>query len=249
MPALASEADHPAGSQIAKHEGVSGAPPAPGTPGGSTDRGSRERVHGIDVSSHQGNVNWTTVAAKGARFAYVKATEGTGYKNPYFVQQYEGSYYAGLVHGAYHFALPDRSDGGTQADFFVDHGGGWSPDGRTLPPALDIEYNPYGDICYGMDDEEMADWIREFSDQVHERTGRWPTIYTSTNWWNQCVGGSGRFGTTNPLWIARYASSVGALPFDWEFHTIWQYANAGAVPGDQNYFNGSYDRLIALANG
>src|SRR5215213_9650790 len=41
-------------------------------------------VLGIDVSSWQGNVNWTTQAALGKRFAYVKATEGLTYKNPYF---------------------------------------------------------------------------------------------------------------------------------------------------------------------
>jgi GH25 family lysozyme M1 (1,4-beta-N-acetylmuramidase) len=32
---------------------------------------------GIDVSSHQGNVNWTAVVAGGVSFAYIKATEGT----------------------------------------------------------------------------------------------------------------------------------------------------------------------------
>ena len=32
----------------------------------------------IDVSSYQGNVNWTTVKANSIEFAYIKATEGTG---------------------------------------------------------------------------------------------------------------------------------------------------------------------------
>jgi GH25 family lysozyme M1 (1,4-beta-N-acetylmuramidase) len=41
-------------------------------------------VKGMDVSSHQGNVNWQGAWNNGARFAYVKATEGTGYTNPYF---------------------------------------------------------------------------------------------------------------------------------------------------------------------
>ena len=43
---------------------------------------------GMDVSSHQGAVNWSTAWANGARFAYVKATEGTTYQNPDFAQQY-----------------------------------------------------------------------------------------------------------------------------------------------------------------
>ncbi|AUY53271.1 lysozyme [Streptomyces sp. CB01881] len=204
---------------------------------------------GLDVASYQGNVNWASVAGNGARFAYVKATEGTGYTNPYFAQQYNGSYNAGLIRGAYHFALPDRSSGATQATYFVNHGGGWSRDGKTLPPALDIEYNPYGATCFGLSQSAMVSWIRSFSDTVHSRTGRYPTIYTTTNWWSTCTGNNGGFGATNPLWIARYSSSVGTLPNGWGYQTFWQYADSGTFPGDQNLFNGAYDRLQALANG
>jgi len=47
-------------------------------------------------------------------------------------------------------ALPDRSSGAAQAGYFTANSGGRSPDGDTLPPMLDIEYNPYGQTCYGM---------------------------------------------------------------------------------------------------
>ena len=107
-------------------------------------------TYGQDVSGHQGNVNWSAQWSAGSRFAYVKATEGTYYTNPYFAQQYNGSYNVGMIRGSYHFARPDTTSGATQANYFVDHGGGWSRDGRTLPGALDIEYNPYGATCYGL---------------------------------------------------------------------------------------------------
>jgi hypothetical protein len=74
----------------------------------STTSGS---LPGLDVSSYQGNVDWAQVQANGAKFAYVKATEGTYYTNPYFPQQYTGSYNAGLVRGVYHFAIPNNSSG------------------------------------------------------------------------------------------------------------------------------------------
>lgn len=38
-------------------------------------------VEGIDVASHQGNVDWTAQWNAGRRFAYVKATEGNYYTN------------------------------------------------------------------------------------------------------------------------------------------------------------------------
>ncbi|MEU4891495.1 lysozyme [Streptomyces sp. NPDC044780] len=230
-----------AGSQILKHEG--------GSTTGAEPPGLLATVEGVDVSSHQGNVAWATLWSSGVRFAYVKATEGTSYTNPYFAQQYNGSYNVGMIRGAYHFALPDNSSGAAQANYFVDHGGGWSKDGKTLPGALDMEYNPYGATCYGLSASAMVNWVKDFSNTYKARTGRDPVIYTSTSWWKSCTGNSAAFGSINPLWIPRYGSSVGELPAGWGFHTIWQYTSSGATVGDHNKFNGAMDRLQALANG
>ena len=90
-------------------------------------------VTGLDASDHQPVIDWSAVASGGARFAYIKATEGTGFVNPDFAAQYDGSYQAGLIRGAYHFALPGRSSGAAQASYFTAHGGGWSADGRPCP--------------------------------------------------------------------------------------------------------------------
>ncbi|MFI9026907.1 lysozyme [Streptomyces sp. NPDC053560] len=236
----ASGTDHRAGSTIRSHEGAAAPDTAPRPLAG---------VAGMDVSSHQGNVDWAAAWRAGARFAVVKATEGTSYRNPKYGQQYGGSYNVGMVRGAYHFAIPSSSSGAAQANYFVNNGGGWKADGRTLPPALDIEYNPYGSICYGLSRAAMGAWIKDFSRTVHARTGRHPMIYTSTNWWKQCVGDNASFGMNHPLWIARYSSSPGPLPAGWSAHTIWQYADSGRFPGDQNVFNGSTAQLRKLATG
>jgi GH25 family lysozyme M1 (1,4-beta-N-acetylmuramidase) len=234
--------DHEMGSQIEHVEGRAAPAAAPLT-------AQVAQTPGMDVSSHQGNIDWKAVASHGGRFVYVKATEATTYVNPFFGQQYTGAYNAGLLHGAYHFAVPNRSSGEAQADYFVSHGGAWSPDGMTLPPALDIEYNPYGAMCYGLSQAAMTTWIRAFSDRVLARTKRYPAIYTSTKWWTQCTGNNGGFGANNPLWTPFYGSSVGALPAGWGFLTIWQFADKGTFPGDQDRFNGAYDRLKVLATG
>ncbi|KAB1143030.1 hydrolase [Streptomyces luteolifulvus] len=207
---------------------------------------------GHDVSSHQKNVDWQHAKAKGARFVYVKATESTGYRNPYFGRQYDGAREAGIIRGAYHFALPDKSSGSAQAAFFVRNGGAWSGDGWTLPPALDIEYNPYDRKrrCYGLTRARMAAWIRSFSDEVNRLTGRRPVIYTTAHWWNMCTGSSRAFGSDHALWIARHnAADAGSLPAGWSFWTMWQYDNSGSLPGDQNLFNGSAEQLRRFARG
>jgi GH25 family lysozyme M1 (1,4-beta-N-acetylmuramidase) len=206
-------------------------------------------ILGMDVSPYQPNVDWRSAYANGARFVYIKATEGTGFRSSSFSSQYSGSANAGLIRGAYHFALPDRSSGSSQAQFFLSNGGGWSADGKTLPPALDIEYNPYGSTCYGLSAASMVAWIKDFSDTVHARTNRYPVIYTTLDWWQTCTGNSAAFGATNPLWIARYSSYVGSLPSGWLFHTIWQFTDHGSLPGDSNYFNGDINALERFAKG
>jgi GH25 family lysozyme M1 (1,4-beta-N-acetylmuramidase) len=230
-----------AGSTVAAHERRAASAPQAVTP-------AVTQTPGMDVSAHQGSVYWAAAWNNGAKFAYVKATESTTYTNPDFAQQYNGSYTVGMIRGAYHFATPDTSTAVAQADYFVNHGGGWSKDGRTLPPMVDIEYNPYGDECYGKTAAEMVAWIRDFVDEVHARTTRWPTLYTTTGWWTACTGDTAAFAGDDPLFVAHYAASVGTLPAGWAFHTFWQYADSGTFPGDQDRFNGALANLRNLAN-
>ena len=218
-----------AGSQIARHERA----------GGEPRLSLSDSTLGHDVSGHQGDVDWPGAWGAGARFVYIKATEGVGFISPRFAQQYNGSYSIGMIRGAYHFARPDVSSGRDQANYFVDHGGGWSADGRTLPGALDA--------CYGLAPDALSGWLRDFSDTYRARTGRFPAIYTSTSWWNRCTAGNAGFGPNNPLWIARYNTEIGALPAGWTRQEIWQYADAGPLPGDQNLFNGSLGQVRGFA--
>ncbi len=204
---------------------------------------------GMDVSSFQGNVDWQTAAAGGAQFAYIKATESTGYINPYLYSQFTGAYAAGIIRGSYHFALPDQSSGADQAAYFTTHGGQWSGDGKTLPPMLDMEYNPYGPTCYGMSASQLTSWIADFNNAVHATTGRYPVIYTTTDWWTACTGNTPAFAATSPLFIARYASSPGVMPAGWGYQTIWQYSDVGIFPGDADVFNGSLAQLRSFAVG
>jgi GH25 family lysozyme M1 (1,4-beta-N-acetylmuramidase) len=207
-------------------------------------------VKGIDVSSYQGNVNWSQVAAGGGVFAYAKATEGNGYLNPYFGQQYNGAKNAGLYAGAYDFARPDQRSGTSEADFFLDHAG-YAHDGRTLPPMVDLEWGSATGVpsdCYYQSPAQMVTWIRDFVNEVRARTGQPTMIYTATSWWNECTGSNGSFGT-NPLFIANYNGSPGVLPPGWSRWTLWQYSDQGSLPGDQDVFNGDLNALAALANG
>ena len=116
-------------------------------------------VPGFDVSHYQGTVDMASQKSKGARFVIIKATEGTTYTDASFSANYDAATKAGLIRGAYHFAHPDSGSGAAQANYFLQHGGGWSDDGITLPGMLDIEYNPNGATCYGLSASAMVNWI------------------------------------------------------------------------------------------
>ncbi|MEW2068813.1 lysozyme [Streptomyces sp. NPDC007346] len=210
-------------------------------------------VQGIDVSHWQGGINWTSVKSAGIDFAYMKATEGTSFKDASFNANYTGSYNAGLIRGAYHFARPDVSNGATQANYFAGNGGGWSQDGKTLPGVLDIEHNPYGSACYGLSTTQMRTWINDFYNTYKARTTRDVVIYTTASWWNTCTGNWTGMGAKSPLWVAHWGTANPSIPSGFPTWTVWQYSATGRVSGiagdvDRNKFNGSADRLLALAN-
>lgn len=218
-------------------------------------------VQGLDVSAHQPSVDWQQQWNMGARFAYVKATEGNYYTNPIYSSQYQGSRNVGMIRGAYHFAIPNWSSGADQARYFVQNGGGWSADGYTMPPVLDFEFNPYegrtisgfyfGNTCYGMSPAQLASWVRDFGNTMQSLTGRLPVIYTNTSWWNQCLGNPAGFGDY-PLWVAAYPSTptnnAGPVPTaSWGTYSIWQYSSTGPLAGDSNVWNGDYASLALFA--
>ncbi|MFI2378784.1 lysozyme [Streptomyces sp. NPDC018964] len=211
-------------------------------------------VQGIDVSHWQGAINWTSVRNSGIQFAWMKATEGTTYKDDRFGSNYPAAYNAGVIRGAYHFARPDVSGGATQANYFVDNGGGWSRDNLTLPGVLDIEHNPYGAMCYGLSTTQMRTWVNDFYTTYKSRTSRDVVIYTTASWWNTCTGNWTGMSAKSPLWVAHWTSAASpTVPSGFPTWTVWQYTSTGAVPGvsgnvDRDRFNGSRDRLLALAN-
>ena len=200
-------------------------------------------VQGIDVASFQhpngAAINWTQVAGAGYKFAFIKATEGSYYVNPYYAGDAGGAKSAGLLTAPYAFGIPNYSGGALQADFALDHAN-YAADGQTLAPVLDIEYDPYdfpvsqgGDgtnECYGLSQSQMVAWITAFVKEATRRVGQAPVIYTTADWWTTCTGNSAAF-TADPMWVASYTASP-VVPTPWNgAWTYWQYTNAAKPPG------------------
>src|SRR5450759_2668364 len=208
-------------------------------------------VSGPDVSSYQHplgySINWTAAKVSGgASFAFVKATEGGTYTNPYFARDFAALRASGLIRGAYHFANPTASTTSavTQAKHFVAVAGTMSNPGD-LPPVLDLEVNN------GLPAASLIAWTRSYLNEIKALTGRDAIIYSAPYFWRGSMANTSAFASY-PLWVASYSSTV-TLFGGWRSFTFWQYTDHANLPGlpptvDMSVFNGNLDRLNALAN-
>lgn len=226
---------------------AAGCTPAPPSNLGSTGALSgayAKNVFGIDVASYQhpngAAINWASVRASGAAFAFVKMSEGSGYTNPYAASDINGARAAGLRASAYHFARPRAplSTAASDATRFAGQVGNVKSPG-SLPPVLDIE------ATAGLSAADTTAWVRSFLSTLEAKTGRTPMIYTGGWFWQGYMGNPGGF-SRYPIWISHYNSAITSptLFGDWSYSTFWQYTDAAHVSGvggavDGNFFHGS----------
>lgn len=92
-------------------------------------------MQGIDVSHHQGRIDWARLPAQGVDFAYIKATEGGDYRDDRFARNWRGAGDAGIARGAYHFFTLCRPGADQAANFIA----AVPRDPAMLSPVVDLE--------------------------------------------------------------------------------------------------------------
>jgi lysozyme len=133
---------------------------------------ARFPVRGIDVSHHQGTIDWAAVASAGYRFAWIKASEGGDSRDSRFAESWEGASAAGVVPGGYHFYTFCRTPEEQAANFL---GALEGRDGTALPPVVDVEY---GGNC-SRRPTDLAGELERFRGVVERKLGRRPLVYTT----------------------------------------------------------------------
>ena len=176
-----------------------------------------DEVIGIDVSSHQDAIDWPQVAGEGISFAYIKATEGSGYTDPRFAENWSGAREAGITAGAYHY-FTLCSPGAEQA---VDFLAAAPPDDSALPPALDLEFDGACDERPEADHAQQE--IDAFTAVVEEAWGRRLVIYSSAEW-REHYGLPVQDG--RPDWL--FSEGERPAQADW---AVWQLRFDGTVAG------------------
>lgn len=198
----------------------------------------RPVVHGIDISHHQGEIDWDKLAkaeneGSGIHFVFMKATEGTDWADSTFQHNFKKARDKGFIRGAYHF-FSNTSPAEKQADFFCEQVDLVSND---LPPVLDVETRgAYSEDSLRL---EVKNWLR----RVEAHYGIKPIIYTSRKFKERYLNDDSL--DIYPFWIAHYY--VDSLTYQGKW-TFWQHTDMGRLPGikgrvDMNVFNGDMETL------
>lgn len=208
---------------------------------------ARYEVRGVDVSSYQGTIDWPALAAQDIDFAYVKATEGSGFVDDTFATNLQGARDAGVLVGAYHF-FSFESPGAAQAENVV----ATVPAERgLLPVAIDVEH--YGSFSHDPPDPaEVRAELRVLVAALREHYGVEPVIYATQAAYSRYVAGE---LADSPLWIrAVYLPPRVSDGREW---TFWQYSHRDRLDGydgdesfiDLNVFRGDLQELRLLRAG
>lgn len=141
-------------------------------------------TYGIDVSHHQGAVDWARVRGDGVAFAYLKATEGGDHTDARFAENWSGAGRAGVERGAYHF-FTLCTPGVRQAEHFL----ATVPDGPALPPALDLELAGNCDARPPVEDVRAE--VTAFLGAVEEAVGQRVLLYVGDDFADRYFGDLG----------------------------------------------------------
>lgn len=184
---------------------------------------------GIDVSTFQGEIDWTQVKSAGVEFAMIRAgfrgygESGAIHEDTHFVQNIQGALGAGLEVGVYFFSQAVTEEEAREEAQSVLH---WiSPYTITYPVVFDWENveDPAARTS-GLDPELVANCARAFCDAVQE-AGYTPMVYFNRNQGYNVYNLAQLSGYE--FWLAGYTT----IPdFAYAFQ-MWQYSSTGTVPG------------------
>ena len=179
---------------------------------------------GIDVSSWQGEIDFSQVKASGIEVVYIKSSEGFRSVDSYFEQNYTNAKNAGLKVGFYHYVTARSvEDAVKQANFFVSTISGKNPDCK-----LAMDFESFGSLGR----EEINQIALTFMQTVKNVSGKDVIIYSDEYNANSTFESN---LATYPLWVAQYEVSEPTVREHWSNWAGWQYTDRGEVPGISSY--------------
>ncbi len=201
-------------------------------------------IKGIDVSSHQGKIDWDVLSGQNISFVFIKATEGSSFVDKSFDYNFSEAQKTSLTVGAYHFFSYDSS-GQTQAENFINT---VTPFEGMLPPVIDLEF--YGDKEKDPPKREsVTAQLKIMLELLEEHYGQKPIIYATEKSYKLYLSNDYE---EYDIWIRNVISKPKLS--DNRSWTFWQYTNRGKLDGyngkekfiDMNVFNGTKEEYASF---
>jgi len=213
-----------------------------------------KRAFGIDVSKHQGYIDWNAIAIDESRveFAGIRASISYSYKDPFFTDNWTECKRVGILRAAYHVLYPAENAAAQMDNFFSQLGG----DFGELPLVLDVE------LDHKCSKNVITLSIISCATIIERRTGKRPIIYSRATWINDHTN-PGSWRSSFDWWLAQYYAqprhceeypAPTRLPDGvetWLIHQNCQFGAPFGVPSaalDYNSFNGTADDLRKYAD-
>ncbi len=178
-------------------------------------------AHGIDVSHHQGVIDWDTVA-KHIDFAILRCGYGsdlTAQDDRQWTANVEACTRLKIPFGVYIYShATTEEEARSEARHVLRLLKGYKP---SMPVYLDLEDEDISENCTPA---QILANATVFCDMI-ESAGYTPGIYANTNWWSTYLS-SPQYDKWD-RWVARYNST---LNFNRPY-SMWQYTSEGSVPG------------------
>lgn len=188
---------------------------------------------GIDVSKHQGAINWGQVAGSGVKFAFIKAGSSKSGVDPYFDANMKGAQAAGIKTGVYLYSYANSvEEAANEANTLV----GWLSNYTVnYPVVYDVEDSNHTKLS----NEQLVAMVNTFCSIV-SAAGYYPMVYSYRNFFNGKLSNVGY-----DKWVADYSGSC-----QYNNNTcFWQSSSHGSISGistrvDLNYQYKDYSSLI-----
>lgn len=185
--------------------------------------------YGIDVSHHQGEIDWKKVKKSGIDFAIIRvaarsiSSGGERIKDRYVKQNLQGATENEIPFGVYVYsqALTEK-EAREEADWVLEEIEGYAP---TLPIVFDYEYAPGGRFKSSLSKTKKTNNCLAFCKKI-EASGYTPMLYANKSFLENSIR-TEAISQDYPIWLAHYSNST-SYQGDYQY---WQYTSSGHVDG------------------
>lgn len=190
------------------------------------------KIIGIDVSEHNGALDWAAIKKAGIGFAIIRTGYGVSHTDNYFKRNMEGALAQGIPVGIYHFSYALNAAGAkAEAEYVLKLIQPYK-DKITLPVFYDFEYDT---VSYAkkqgvtLGKEAFNAHTVAFCETI-KAAGYTPGTYYNLDYLRRYVD-INRVGKY-VQWYAQYASTASAAGW-----AIWQYSSSYTIPGCSGRFD------------